>query len=137
MIDLALDLAAVTGVAIRYDTEQIACTTWNLSRGNLGGRRSPLPAVRLLERLERLSANHEIRRVAYEETFARGDAKFRLDSLQTVTCVWAIRNGISWMRFSPTNIKKEATGSGKACKLDMIAAAQRMFQQREAGFQRT
>lgn len=124
---LALDLAGTTGVAMRFRDEKIWCGQWKLTRGNLGGRRSPIPAVRLYKRLRSLGKLVKIDRVIYEETFARGEAKFRLDSLQVTVCIWAVLNGISWMRLSPSTIKKSATGNGRASKEDMIAAARKLW----------
>lgn len=116
-IEVGLDLAGTTGYAIRdLDTDEIYTGIWTLTRGDIGGRRSPIPAVRLLRRLERLSSDYEIRRVAYEETFGRGNAKFRLDSLQVTTMVWAVRSRINWQRYSPSAIKMRATGKGNAGK---------------------
>jgi len=123
MINLGLDLAAKTGYAIRYDIGEWKAGVWYLDRGNLGGARSPIPAVRLLKRLEKLSETYEIKSVAFEETFARGNAKFRLDSLQTIVMIWAIQRGIPWMRLSVGTVKKHATGFGRATKREMLRMA--------------
>jgi Holliday junction resolvasome RuvABC endonuclease subunit len=54
--------------------------------------------------------------VVFEETFARGNAKFRLDSLQTITMLWAVLNRLRWMRVAPSVIKLRATGIHNASK---------------------
>jgi Holliday junction resolvasome RuvABC endonuclease subunit len=43
--------------------------------------------------------------------------------LQSVIMTWAIDNQIEYRGFSPTEIKKYATGKGNAGKEDMVAAA--------------
>lgn len=115
-VDLGLDLAGTTGYAIHYDTGQWKSGLWTLTRGELGGNRSPIPAMRLFKRLNRLSFAHDVRLVVFEETFARGNAKFRLDSLQTVTLLWAMLNRMRWMRVAPSVIKRHATGIHSASK---------------------
>ena len=114
MITLALDLAGKTGYAIRYEDGSAKAGTWNLVRGELGGARSPVPMVRLWKRLVRLSQDHEIDWIIYEETFGRGAAKFRLDSLQYTALLFAMLNGIGWSRVSPTAWKKAVVGDARA-----------------------
>ncbi len=110
---IGLDLGGHTGVAIQWPGGEIEAKVWRLDLGNLGGRRSPLPAERLLRRLRMLSREYDVQSVAFEETFAQGNAKFRLDSLQTVTMVWALRAKIPWMRIPVGTVKSHAGSRDK------------------------
>lgn len=112
-IRLGLDLAGHSGYAIRYEDGSYKTAVWNLVRGNLGGRRSPVPMLRLWRRLNHLSRCYSIEKVTLEEAFGRGDAKYRLDSLQHVAILWAVLNGITWQRVSPGAWKKKLCGNGK------------------------
>lgn len=122
-IRLGLDLAGHSGYAIRYEDGSYKTAVWNLVRGNLGGRRSPVPMLRLWRRLNYLSENYEIEKVTLEEAFGRGDAKYRLDSLQHIAILWAVLNGITWQRVSPGAWKKVFIGKGTASKLEYSTAA--------------
>lgn len=127
MITLALDLAGTTGYGIEYDTGEVKAGLWILTRGNLGGRRSPIPMLRLWHRLNRLGSTHQIDRVVYEETFGRGDAKNRLDSLQHCTTLWCLLNQIPFIRASPSEWKKAVLGTGRANRQEYYAAAIQRF----------
>ena len=127
MITLALDLAGRTGWAIRYDTGEIRTGIWNLSRGDLGGTRSVVPMRRLWKRLNVLAGTHTIEKLVYEETFGRGAAKFRLDSLQYTALLYAVLAEIPWMRVSPSAWKKSVVGNGKASRVEYLAYAQQRW----------
>ncbi len=47
--------------------------------------------------------------------------------IQGVLKLWCEENGIEYKGYSPTEIKKHATGKGNAKKPEMIAAAQKKF----------
>ena len=116
-IILSLDLAASTGYCFLDEETGIVKTgAINLARGKLGGRRSPIPMYRLWKRLTKLSKRMKIDVVIFEETFGRGDAKYRLDSLQLVVTLWAVLNRIRWLRVSPPQWKKATTGKGTTTK---------------------
>jgi len=114
MIDLALDLAGCTGYAIRYEDESLKTGLWILNRGRLTGKRNPIPMVRLWKRLRKLSEAHDIFKITFEETFARGNAKYRLDSLQHAVILWCVLNDVIWQRVSPPEWKKSMLGDGIA-----------------------
>ncbi len=99
MIDLAFDLGGRTGVCVYdIDTDRYHVHQLDLTRGTIGPR-SYLPAYRLRRRLWCLSDWYwRIRNVIFEESFARGTAKLRLDSLQTVVALWCIEHGLTWRR---------------------------------------
>jgi len=48
-------------------------------------------------------------------------------TLQSVIVVWCEENGIEYRGYSPSEIKKHATGKGNANKAAMIEAAQKKF----------
>ena len=127
MITLTLDLAGKTGYAIQHEDGQIKAGVCNLTRGNLGGARSPIPMLRLWERLNRFSACYQIQRVIFEETFGRGAAKYRLDSLQHIVILWCCQNGYPWQRVSPPRWKKVTLGRPTISKQDYHQAAIRNF----------
>lgn len=116
MIILALDLAGKTGYAIRYDTGEVKVGTWNVVRGKFKDKRSPVPMYRIWKRLNKLAETHEIGAVVFEETFGRGPAKFRLDSLQAAALLFCEINHIPWCRVHPHTWKKHLTGNGRATR---------------------
>lgn len=114
MIDLAFDLGGKTGVCVYdTDTDRYHVHQLNLTRGNIGSR-SYLPAYRLRKRIWCIS-DWRVRNVIFEETFARGAAKLRLDSLQTVVALWCIQHGLTWRRTSPGEWKRAVLGNGSMC----------------------
>ena len=116
MIDLAFDLGGKTGVCVYdADTDRYHVHQLNLTRGNIGPR-SYLPAYRLRKRIWCIS-DWRVRNVIFEETFARGAAKLRLDSLQTVVALWCIQHGLKWRRTTPGEWKKATLGSGAVSAL--------------------
>lgn len=123
MITLALDLAGSTGYAIDYGDELVKVGLWSLTRGLDGSPRNPLPMYRLWKRLNKLSETHDIGKIVFEEAFAKGAARYRLDSLQHATILWAMLNDILWMRVSPTAWKKRMLGNGQASKQQYYEAA--------------
>lgn len=113
---LALDLAGRSGFSILFKNSTIKTGISTLTRGNLTGKRNPLPMVRLYRRLSLISKYYSVQKVIFEETFARGSAKYRLDSLQHAVVLWAIQNHINWQRVSPTAWKKATMGNARATK---------------------
>lgn len=124
---ISLDLAGRTGLAIRYDDGSVKTCIWTLTRGNLGGRRSPRPMARLWARLVKLSQTHDIQAVIFEEAFARGDAKYRLDSLQHAAILWCCLNGVTWRRMSPAEWKRATCGKGNASRAEYAMVAQQKY----------
>lgn len=121
---MGLDLAGRSGYALRFADGSTKIGTLKLDRGtDASGKRNPLPMVRLSRRLDKLSDHYDIRCVVYEETFARGAAKFRLDSMQNAVVLWAIRNRINWARISPTQWKKAMLGRGQVPKEEYLKSA--------------
>lgn len=126
---LALDLAGRSGYAMRFRSGRIKVGIVNLVRNLPPGKRSPLPMVRLYERLCWMSEHYRIRGVIFEETFARGSAKYRLDSLQHATIMWCVMNKIHWRRTPPTQWKKAMLGNSMISKHDYSREAIKAFPQ--------
>lgn len=118
---IALDIATKTGWASSSDGN-ISSGVWNLS---ISGDESN--GIRLKKLWNKLNTTHEtqtIKYVVYEQpSNLRGHAQRILPALQGVVELWCVLNGILHRSFSPTEIKKHATGSGKANKNEMIMAA--------------
>lgn len=123
---LALDLAGTTGYSVLVGNT-IKTGTVSLVRGKLTGKRNPLPMVRLYKRLVLLTQYYRVERVVFEETFARGNAKYRLDSLQHAVILWAVNNGIPWQRVPPTQWKKAVLGRGHVSKAEYSRRALKRF----------
>lgn len=123
---LTLDLGGSTGYGILYPRGDIKLGSLRLTRGNIGGNRSPLPMVRLWRRLHRIFDYLPITRIVFEETFARGHAKHRLDQLQAVVMLFCVLNGIKFVRVSPTGWKKAVLGRN-CSKAEYHAAALQQF----------
>jgi Holliday junction resolvasome RuvABC endonuclease subunit len=122
---LALDLGGTTGFAYLRKGKMyygsIALTT-------IGeGARSYMPACHLSRWLSNMFELFKFDAIAFEETFARGAAKLRLDSMQTICALHCIERGLPWARISASGLKKYATGSGKCGKDQMIEAAKQFF----------
>lgn len=121
---IGLDLAGRSGYAIQFGDDRIKVGTMRLDRGSdCKGKRNPLPMIRLYRRLQLLSKYYEIGCVVFEETFGRGAAKFRLDSMQNAVILWAINEGVNWARISPPQWKLAMTGKGTATKQEYTEAA--------------
>lgn len=123
---LALDIATRTGYAWT-DGRNIKTGVWNLGRGNTGGTRSPVRPARLWRRLTEFCIRRPVQRIIYEETFARGNAKFLLDGMQWAVLLYAYDHGLDWARVAPSRLKKAATGNGRASKADMVRTAQQRY----------
>lgn len=114
MVSVALDLAGSTGVAVRFASGDVKLVRWCLTRNkkHLEGKRNPIPSLRLWRRLNRLAADYDIGHITFEETFARGAARYRLDSLQHTVVLWCLTRQVRWTRISPSGWKKAMLGSG-------------------------
>lgn len=123
---LALDLGGTFGYAI-HDGEYLYYGSDVLTDKNDGTGRSYLPAYRLKQWLEYAIHRYGFDHVAYEDTFARGLAKFRLDSMAAAVGLFAIEHGLTWSRVSVPTLKKYSTGNGHCGKIQMVEAAQSFF----------
>lgn len=121
MNHLALDPATNCGFAHSCGV----CGTWDLSI-----RRDESKGMRLLRlrgKLNEIKSGAGVDLVSFEA--ARHAAPKMQGALvvqaelQGVIILWCEDNGIEYQGFSPTEIKKHATGKGNAGKADMLAAA--------------
>lgn len=125
--DLFLDLGTTTGWAMRYEDGTLLSGTWSFKprRGDGAGVRF----LRLQEKLDSVkgtSANGRFRRVVYELPaghYKSGAADDCIKGLVAHVQSWCERNSIPCEGYSPSEIKKAATGKGNANKDAVIAAA--------------
>lgn len=117
---LALDLGGTTGYAYRVDGEDQVFYNSTIIDEGISEQRSYLPAFRLGKFLQLLHNNDPIQEIIYEETFARGLAKFRLDSMSTAVAIFCIANNVTWTRLSVSQMKKMVTGNGQAGKEQIL-----------------
>ena len=109
-----------------YDGKTLKYGTVNMTTDGEGSR-SYLPAVKLKKWLENWHTIFGFRGIAFEETFARGAAKLRLDSMQTVCAIYCIERNMPWWRISASSLKKFATGNGRCGKEQMVEASMQFF----------
>ena len=64
----------------------------------------------------KLAETHEIGKIVLGEAYAKGNARFRCDSLQFTALLYAGLAGIPWMRVSPPRWKKHCVGKAFATK---------------------
>lgn len=127
---LALDAATQTGWCV-MDGKFIASGTWDLSvdrtfresmdKDEAGGAR----LMNLRTKLNEIHRDHPFDILVYEASrnLKYGNAVRVSAELQAVIQLWAIDNMIQFKGYSPGEIKKHATGSGRANKNAMIVAA--------------
>ena len=119
---LALDPATSCGWCV-VDGNFIVSGTWDLSvrRDESSGMR----LIRLRAKLNEIQREQTIDLLVYEASrnLQHGNAIRVAAELQGVIQVWAIDNHIEFKGYSPGEIKKYATGSGRADKNAMMVAA--------------
>lgn len=118
---LALDLATKTGWALSVDVSGV----WDLSI-----RRDEDSGMRLLRfraKLNELHATSGFDVVAFEATRhaapGMGGAVVVQAELQGVLKVWCKEHSVSYRGYSPSEVKKRATGKGNAGKPAVVQAA--------------
>jgi Holliday junction resolvasome RuvABC endonuclease subunit len=122
---LALDPATMMGWAITPELSGV----WDLSikRDESAG----MKLLRLKGKLREVAANSTIKLIVYEA--ARNampkmqGALVHQAKLQAIIESFAEENGIDYKGYSPSEIKKFATGKGNANKEAMIIAAKKMY----------
>lgn len=123
---LALDPATHCGVAFGDETTTIASCVWDLST-----RRDESTGMKLL-RLEskltemaKLGVDLVVFEAARNAMPKMQGALVHQAKLQAIIERFCEANKINYRGYSPSEIKKHATGRGNAGKLDVIAAARR------------
>ena len=120
---LALDPATRTGWCV-MDGSFIASGTWDLSV-----RRDESSGMRLIRLRAKLSEIHKEKNVdllvfeANRHTIGRRSGATVGAELQGVIKLWAIDNMVQFKGYSPSEIKKHATGKGGCNKNAMMVAA--------------
>jgi Holliday junction resolvasome RuvABC endonuclease subunit len=114
MSTLALDLGGSCGWATDAGGD-IRVGVWDCTPSD-ESRRSPEPFWRLWDRLENFAVIPGCDAIVFEETFAKGAARFRLDGMEAVTMLWCHQHRKRWQRVTPGTWKKEMCGSGKTNK---------------------
>lgn len=123
--DLFLDLGTVTGWVITYDDGTTISGTWNFKprRGDGAGVRF----LRLQSQLDNAKGTGtRLSRVVYELPaghYKSGAADDCIKGLVAHVQSWCERNAVPCEGYSPSEIKKVATGKGNANKEAVIAAA--------------
>ena len=119
---LALDPATRTGWCV-MDGSFIASGTWDLSvrRDESSGMR----LIRLRTKLNEIHKETNVDLLVYEASrnLRHGNPIRVAAELQGVIQVWAIDNQIEFKGYSPSEIKKHATGKGNCDKNAMMVAA--------------
>ncbi len=119
---LALDLATKTGWATNCLSRISGTIEFKLKRGESPGMRFLRCRSWLNEFYELVNARIDI--CCYEQAHHRGGAATACCvGLVTVVQSFAAKKGIELMPVHTASLKKFATGSGRANKQDMIAAA--------------
>lgn len=124
---LALDLATVTGFALRGRDGKT-----NSGRVRLPAYEEGREGVRMLKLFEWLDkkkaeATGRIDHVSWENAFhQKGSAGELFDNFVGVIRMWCEKNGASYSWVSVRTLKKHATGTGNADKDQMVGAARRL-----------
>lgn len=126
MTILALDPANTTGWAWS-DRNETRYGTWSLVVPN---RPADHRLVVFLDLLRRIVAATAVELIAFEEaSFGSPNRRVQAmhNELRGIIKLVAAERGIEVVGYHPTTIKKFATGSGRASKSQMIAAARTML----------
>lgn len=120
---LALDLAKKTGWAHSNGSSGV----WRLDAGEENS--TGLRLIRLTKLLHEAYNEHGIDWVAYEQAWYGRPSKATIlwIELQGVMKLFCEAKGINYKGYVPSEIKKHATGSGNAKKIDMIEWAEFKF----------
>jgi hypothetical protein len=119
---LALDLATATGWASNCLNKISGVTRFDLKRGESPGMRFLRCRAWLADFYELVDGKIDV--LVYEQAHHRGGAATACCvGLVTVCQEFAASNGVELMPVHTATLKKFATGSGRANKQDMIAAA--------------
>jgi hypothetical protein len=118
---LALDLGTKTGWSTNVNGRRSGTIAFDLRRGESPGMRF----LRLRSWLNEMgSLLGDLDVIAFEQAHQRGGhATAVAYGLQGEVLAFAAEHGIETMPVHSSSLKKHATGSGRASKLDMIEAA--------------
>jgi Holliday junction resolvasome RuvABC endonuclease subunit len=126
---LALDQATACGYAVVEDGIVVESGTWQLSDKKRTGESRGMRYVRLEKRLHDLNlefadnTKHSFDLIVHEQTLLRGGAATELaNGFKAIILKFATEIGVDVTCVHTTELKKFATGHGKAEKSEMIQA---------------
>jgi Holliday junction resolvasome RuvABC endonuclease subunit len=124
---LGLDLGNTTGWAL-FHSGAIRSGVWRLSKGIKKADR-PFRLNRLYHQLDKLVETIGCPAVvSYEQPAGlRGHAAKVIPAYQGIVELWMIRRGLELKTYTPSEVKRFATGKGKSNKDEMMEAAERRW----------
>jgi Holliday junction resolvasome RuvABC endonuclease subunit len=121
---LALDLATSTGWATNYPAVESGTQVFDVKRGESPGMRY----LRFRAWLESMISACQPEVLVYEQTHQRGGAATEIAAgLATRVQEMAAQHGLQHVALHSSSLKKHATGSGRAGKPEMMAAASTFY----------
>ena len=124
---LAIDQATVSGYAVVDNGVITQSGVWNLSDKKRSGESRGMRYIRLEKYLKDAHKTWNFDLVVHEQTLLRGGNATELaNGFKAIILKFATENGIEVSCVHATELKKFATGNGKADKLEMIAACERL-----------
>lgn len=124
---LGLDQATTTGFAIAESGGIVESGTWELADRRRTGESRGMRYVRFRQELMEVFDRHpDIRLIVHEQTLLRGGAATEIaNGLKALILETAVRKGVEASCVHTTELKKWATGSGRADKPAMVEACRR------------
>ena len=125
---LAIDQATATGWAVVEGNGQIVASgVWRLADNKRTGESRGMRYLRFWKHLEDSISTYQPRLICHEQTLLRGGAATEIaNGLKAFILASAEFHGIDVSCVHTTELKRWATGSGRAEKPDMIRAAVRL-----------
>lgn len=124
MVVLGIDQATVTGWSIIKDGRLISSGVWKLSDNKRSGESRGMRYIRFRAKLNEAIRRYRPAVICHEQTLLRGGAATEIaNGLKALILEAAASATIEVSCVHTSELKKWATGSGKAEKLAMIGAA--------------
>ena len=125
---LALDQATKTGFAVVKYTGEVVCSgVWELADPKRSGESRGMRYVRFRQYLTEMFIRHDVDLVVHEQTLLRGGAATEIaNGLKALILEASVVNGAEVTCVHTSELKKFATGSGKADKVEMVAACRKL-----------
>jgi Holliday junction resolvasome RuvABC endonuclease subunit len=124
---LGLDQATTTGFAVAEGGAVVESGTWELADRRRTGESRGMRYVRFRQALAEVFGRHpDIRLIVHEQTLLRGGAATEIaNGLKALILETAVNKGVEVSCVHATELKKWATGSGRADKAAMVEACRR------------
>lgn len=124
---LAIDQATKTGYAVIEHGTVVESGVWQLADNKRSGESRGMRYIRFEKCLEDVQARHGFDLVVHEQTLLRGGAATEIaNGLKALVLKFAARHGVEATCVHTSELKRFATGNGKADKAEMIDACVRM-----------